>query len=144
MVIYFGNFYDFPRLVNTLLSEMDAPSAALRAKPHFPPLNISETEDAIYVKALIPGAAIDDIDLTLSDSILTLRGEIQPKQGRYHRQERPTGTFSRTVNINVPIEVDKIDANMKNGVLTVSLPKVQASMPRTIHIHPQPRGKADE
>ncbi|MBQ4132267.1 MAG: Hsp20/alpha crystallin family protein [Desulfovibrionaceae bacterium] len=136
MVIDFGSFYNFPRLVNTMLAEMDAPSAALRAKTHFPPLNISETEEAIYVKALIPGAAIEDIELTISDSILTIRGEIQPKQGRYHRQERPTGPFSRVININVPIELNKVSASMKNGVLKVSLPKLQASRPRTINIQP--------
>lgn len=137
MVIDFGSFYDFPRLLNTLLTEIDAPSSALRAKNHFPPLNISETEDTIYVKALIPGAAIEDIELTLSDSILALKGEIQPKQGRYHRQERPTGPFSRVVSINIPIELDKVGATMKNGVLTISLPKTQASKPRTIHIQPK-------
>ena len=137
MVIDFGSFYDFPRLVNTLLAEIDSPSSALRAKTHFPPLNISESEDAVYIKALIPGAAIDDVELTLSDSILTLKGEIMPKQGRYHRQERPTGPFSRVVNINVPIETDAVKAVMKDGVLTITLPKTQSSKPRTIHIQPR-------
>lgn len=134
MVIDFGSFYDFPRLVNSLLAEIDSPSSALRARTHFPPLNISESEEAVFIKALIPGAAIDDVELTLSDSLLTLKGEIQTKQGKYHRQERPTGPFSRVVNINVPIEADKVAAVMKDGVLTITLPKVQASKPRTIHI----------
>lgn len=137
MVIDFGSFYDFPRLVNSLLAEIDSPSSALRVKTHFPPLNISESEDAIFIKALIPGAAIEDIELTLSDSILTLKGEIQTKQGKYHRQERPSGPFSRVVNINVPVEGEKVKAVMKEGVLTVTLPKVQASKPRTIHIQPR-------
>lgn len=134
MVIDFGSFYDFPRLVNTLLAEIDSPSSILRAQTRFPPLNISESEEAVCVKALIPGADIDDIDLTLSNNILSLKGEIQPKQGRYHRQERPTGPFSRSININVPIDMDAVKAVMKDGVLTVTLPKSQVSKPRTINI----------
>ena len=134
MVIDFGAFYDFPRLINSLLVEMDSPSSMLRAKINFPPLNISETEEAVFIKALIPGAAIADVELTLSDSILAIKGEIQIKQGKYHRQERPTGPFSRVVNINVPVDRDNVKAVMKDGVLTITLPKIQASKPRTVHI----------
>lgn len=137
MVIDFGSFYGFPRLVNTLLAEIDSPSSVLRLKTHFPPLNISESEDAVFIKALIPGADINDVELTLSNSLLTIKGEIQTKQGKYHRQERPTGPFTRVVNVNVAVEVDNVKAIMKDGVLTVILPKVQASKPRTIHIQPR-------
>lgn len=134
MVIDFGSFYDFPRLVNSLLSQLESPHTALRSKVHFPPLNISENDDQITIKALIPGADINDIELTLSNNLLCLKGEILPKQGNYHFQERPTGAFTRAINITVPIEADKIAASMKDGVLTITLPKTASSRPRAIHI----------
>lgn len=134
MVIDFGSFYDFPRLINSLLAEMDRPSSALGFRANFPPLNISESEDAVRIKALIPGADINDVELTLTDNSLCLKGELQPKQGNYHRQERPTGPFTRVVNINVPIETENVKAVMKDGVLTITLPKCTACKPRTIHI----------
>lgn len=137
MVIDFGSFYEFPRLLDRMMSESEQAYATGRRRAGFPPLNIGEDEHMVYVWALIPGANMDDVELTLTDKTLSLRGELTPEQGRYYRQERPTGPFQRVVRVNVPINADGVRATMHNGVLEVALPKAEAVAPQTIHIQPR-------
>lgn len=134
MVIDFSAFYEFPRLLDRLMAEAEPGFAAPRGHAIFPPLNIGETDDCVTVRALIPGAELEAVELILTDKTLVLRGELPPVGGRYYRQERPTGPFQRLVTLNVPIDRDRVRATMRNGVLEIVLPKAEAIKPRTIHI----------
>jgi len=134
MVIDFSPFYDMNRLVEQLLDESRPRLMYSQRGSGYPPLNVSENEDALFVRCEVPGMAIEDLDISLADSTLVIKGERKHKEGKYYRQERPTGAFQRVVSISGPLDVDKIKASMKDGILEIRLPKAEAFKPRKIDI----------
>jgi HSP20 family protein len=95
------------------------------------------TEDAIVIRADVPGITPEELDITLEGDALTIRGEIQRDEGndrKYVLLERPTGKFERTLTVNTPIEHDQVEASFKDGVLTLVLPKAEAVKPRQITV----------
>jgi len=101
-------------------------------------LDVSEDENGYTVKASVPGVASDDIDITLNDNVLTIKGEMrdesETQEQNYHLRERRYGAFSRSISLPTNIEADKIDAAQENGVLTVFLPKAEEVKPRKISV----------
>ncbi|WP_456324989.1 Hsp20/alpha crystallin family protein [Desulfonauticus submarinus] len=134
MVIDLGTFYDLPRQFDRIFDEFFRPSVISQKRIAYPPINIYEDDDKIYVYSELPGLEIEDIELTLTDGSLVLKGERKIEQGNYYRQERPTGVFQRIINLNVPIDADNIKAKMKNGLLEIILPKSTANKPKKIEI----------
>lgn len=101
------------------------------------PMDAYITDDAIVIRADIPGIEPDDLDITLEGDTLTIRGEIKRDDAnnrKYVLLERPTGKFERTLTINTPIDNEKVEANFNNGVLTLTLPKAEAVKPRQITV----------
>lgn len=92
-----------------------------------PRVNVKESDTKIHVSAELPGMDIDDIDISLSKDILSIRGEKkeekESKEGNYYHMERSYGRFERHIALPGEVDADKIEANFKNGVLTVDLPK---------------------
>ncbi len=134
MVIDLSPFYGpntpFDRLFESLWPSMSISQRSVA----YPPINIGEDDDNIYVSCEIPGMEIADLDLTLTDSSLVIKGERKAAKGKYYRQERPTGFFQRVVNIQAAVARDKVTANMRDGVLLVTLPKSDESRPKKISI----------
>jgi HSP20 family protein len=104
----------------------------------FPPLNVWEDDTCFYVEAELPGLALEDLELSLTnDNTLVLRGERkepQPGQGQWLRRERTYGRFERTVTLPGPVNADQVEASFKHGVLTVRLPKAPELLPRKIEV----------
>lgn len=101
------------------------------------PMDAYITEDAIVIQADVPGIRAEELDITLEGDTLTIRGEIKRQEEddkKYVLQERPTGKFERTLNINTPINHDKVEASFDHGVLTLTLPKAEAVKPRQITV----------
>jgi len=134
MVIDFSSFYNLPRQLDRFFDETWRPSTISQRRNAYPPVNISEDKSNIYVFSEIPGVDIEDIDITLSDGSLVIKGNRKHGTGSYYRQERPTGLFQRVVNLNVPINLDKVNAKMKDGILEVVIPKADEAIPRKISI----------
>ncbi len=92
-----------------------------------PALDISETKDAVIVRADVPGIDPDDLEITISGNVLTIRGEKkqerEEKGENFYRIERSYGSFVRSVQIPTDIDPEKIEATYKNGVLKITLPK---------------------
>ena len=134
MVIDLSPFYGattpFDRLFETLWPSM----AISQRGTAYPPVNIGEDDENLYVRCEIPGMAIADIDLTLTDASLVIKGERKAERGKYYRQERPTGVFQRIVNISGGVSRDKVTATMRDGLLEVVLPKSDESKPKKISI----------
>ena len=90
-------------------------------------MNVSETEAEIRVAAELPGVREEDIDVSLNDDVLTIRGEKemerQDDKENFHFVERSFGTFQRSIRLPVPVDPDQVQARFDNGVLTVTLPK---------------------
>ena len=107
--------------------------------PAYPALNIWEDDDSMYVEAELPGFNIDDIEMYVTgENQLSLKGQRQRPQregGTWHRQERGFGAFSRSLELPSPVDGDKVNAELTNGVLTITLPKKEAARPRRIEVH---------
>jgi HSP20 family protein len=137
MVIDFNTLYNFPSRFDGVLDGFFKSPTATNRRTAYPPLNLSNDEDAIYVRAEIPGVALEDVELILTNKSLILKGERRAPEGKLFRQERPAGVFHRVVNIGIPVERDKVTAAMVDGILTVTLPKAEEVKPRTISINVQ-------
>ncbi|KAB1440908.1 Hsp20/alpha crystallin family protein [Pseudodesulfovibrio senegalensis] len=134
MVLDFNTLYSPFDRFDKLFEEFLSPGVAGRKSMAYPPLNLSQDDDTIYVRAEIPGVDMSGIELTLTDKTLVLKGERKAEEGKYYRQERPAGVFHRVINLNIPVQRDKVNATMKDGLLTVALPKAEEVKPRTISI----------
>lgn len=101
-------------------------------------LDVFESDDDVTVRASIPGVNPDDIDISVTGDVLTIKGETseerEEKKGNYHLRERRYGAFQRSVNLPAPVNTDKAVAEFKNGVLTLTLPKVEEVKPKSIKI----------
>jgi HSP20 family protein len=89
------------------------------------------------VTASIPGANPDDVEITVEGDSVTIRGHIEPRleNVNYIFAERFHGEFSRTLQLNVPVDVENIEAHFENGVLTLTLPKAEEVRPRVIKVN---------
>lgn len=103
-----------------------------------PAVDIFETEEAVVVKAEIPGVERDQIAVEIKDGILTLHGERkfekEVKEENYHRIERAYGTFHRSFSLPSSVDEEKISAKFKEGVLEVTLPKKERAKPKQIKV----------
>ncbi len=134
MVIDFSNFYDLSRELDRFFDETSRPMFFSQRRVSYPMVNVAEDEDNFYVDANLPGVSLEELDLTLTDKNLVIKGERKPEEGRYYRRERLNGVFQRIVAVGAPVERDKVAANFKNGVLRVTLPKSEQVKPRKIAI----------
>ncbi|MCM2264236.1 MAG: Hsp20/alpha crystallin family protein [Desulfuromonadales bacterium] len=105
----------------------------------WPRINLREDADHVYVEALLPGVEPDKIDMSVLGNTLTLSGERvvvdSDKNGRtWHRRERGTGKFLRSIELPVEINPDKVKAEYQHGLLLVTLPKVEEAKPKRISI----------
>ena len=92
-----------------------------------PPIDVSETADRYVITAELPGINQEDIQIHINDGRLTLSGERRERDRpceQYHRVERGHGGFSRTFQLPVPVDADAVTADLHDGVLTVTCPKV--------------------
>jgi HSP20 family protein len=103
-----------------------------------PAVDIREQNDAYLVEVELPGLSKDDVKITMENNILTIQGEKkqekEEKRGDYHRTERVYGSFQRSFTLPSSVKNDKIEAQYKNGILTVTLPKVEEAKPKAIEV----------
>src|SRR5258708_3142903 len=112
--------------------------ASHQASPWAPPIDIYETDDRYVITAEVPGLSRDQIDLAVQDNRLTIRGERpagvpESATRHYHQIERGHGPFYRIFEFAERVSDDDITADLRDGVLTVTLPKVPAP-PRRIDV----------
>ena len=103
-----------------------------------PALDVQEDKDNYVVRTELPGLKREDIEVALHESALLISGERKaepkPEGVEIHRQERYYGKFQRTLTLPEPVAADKIKAEYKDGVLTVTLPKTEAAKPKKIDV----------
>ncbi len=127
-------FMSLQRSMNRLFDDMFRSGAPLTGQGEeggmiLPQMNVSETENEVRITAELPGVSEKDVDITLDDDMLTIRGEkrMEKKEDKenYHFVERSFGQFRRTLRVPHSIDADQVQASVENGVLTVILPKHQ-------------------
>jgi HSP20 family protein len=103
-----------------------------------PPVDIYETDDALILKAELPGVSKDDVSIEIHQNTLILRGqrkhEAEVKEEHYHRVERAYGTFQRSFMLPTLVDQEHVQATYKDGVLELRLPKSEAAKPKRIAI----------
>jgi HSP20 family protein len=103
-----------------------------------PTLDLAETDNGLEVRMDVPGMEAKDIDIQVNANVLTVSGERkeerEEKGKTYHRVERHVGAFSRTVTLPCPVKEDAVDAQYKNGLLTIKLPKTEEAKARKITV----------
>ena len=123
----------FQDAVNRLFSE------PAQTRPWAPPVDILETENALVLKADLPDVNLKDIQIEIEHGTLTVKGErnfekVEGKGAGYHRVERSYGEFVRCFSVPDTVDPEKVTADYRNGVLTVTLPKKEAAKPRAIKV----------
>lgn len=115
----------------------NVPSVGPFGRRAFPAFNIWEEDAKLYLEAELPGLKLDDIELYMDGNELTVKGQRQDAGDEgvsFHRRERGVGPFSRVVRLPVEVDAEKVEATLRDGVLTITLPKAQAALPRRIEV----------
>jgi HSP20 family protein len=102
-----------------------------------PAVNVWETGDALKLELELPGVGKDQIELSVVGDELSIkieRPDAEPQGATYHRRERGVGAFARVVRLPVEVDPDKVEAELRHGVLTITLPKAEAARPRKIQV----------
>jgi HSP20 family protein len=101
-------------------------------------IDMYETDEAVVVKSAIPGVDPADIDISIHGDTLTIKGETKMdetvEEENYHYRERYYGAFSRTLTIPVSVQADGAEAEFEDGILTLTLPKVEELKPKAIKV----------
>lgn len=104
----------------------------------FPLMDVSESDQGIVIRALLPGMTKDDVKISLHQNVLSITGERRetelPEKARVVRAERATGRFQRTLRLRKPIQDDRVQARLTDGVLTLTLPLKEEAKPRQIDV----------
>jgi HSP20 family protein len=115
-----------------------------------PSMDVTETDNEIVILAEMPGLKRDDVQITIDDDVLTIRGEKRVERGEggeqdknYHVSERSYGVFVRALQLPAGVDPSKVEATMSNGVLRISIPKPASRQPKKIEVKdPSAQGNA--
>jgi len=103
----------------------------------FPTLNVWEDSECLFAEAEVPGLNMKDLEILIQGNELTIKGQRQTIDGddvQYHRRERGTGEFARFVTLPMEVNADKVEATLKDGVLTIMMPKSETARARKITV----------
>jgi HSP20 family protein len=130
-------FSEFGRGENPLYKVAFLPGTGPR---RYPLINLSEDKDKLYVEALTPGVDPKSLNVTVMQNRLTLSGEKSPigsdvKPEAFHRNERASGKFLRALDLPVEVDDVNVQAEYKNGLLLVSIPKAEKAKPKRITVN---------
>ncbi len=104
----------------------------------FPMINLTEDKDNYFIRSELPGIKAEDLDLQITNNQVSITGERKLQHGdenaKFHRRERDAGRFSRMITLPGKIEPDQVEAKLKDGVLTLRIPKAEIAKPRQIQI----------
>jgi HSP20 family protein len=131
---------DFDRLrqeVNRLFNVFGSSTEPFVSRV-YPALNLTDDGNNFYVRAELPGVDPESLEISVVEGQLLIRGErkIEPEEQKagYHRRERESGFFRRTMTLPARVDPGKVSADMKNGILTVILPRSEEAKPRKISV----------
>jgi len=104
----------------------------------YPAVNLTEEGNNLYVRAELPGVNPESLDISVVEGKLMISGErkieAEDEKAGYHRREREAGFFRRTIVLPLRVDSGKVSASIKNGILTVTLPKLEEAIPRKIAV----------
>src|SRR4030095_7579184 len=125
------------RDMETLMKRLTGVTADGSVAGVFPPMNVSEDLDHYYVRALIPGIDVSQLDVSVVNQTIAVSGTRHSPEEEgvsYHRKERAEGPFSRSVTLPASFDGARVEATYVDGVLTLTLPKPEAAKPRRVTV----------
>ncbi len=131
----FNDFNNLDEFFGTLFGEHSRPS-------HTPqltiPLDVIEDEGKITIKAAVPGINPDELEITIENNVLTIKGEHKTETvsetAKVFRRENTYGSFSRSLRLSAQLNQDAISATFKNGFVTITIPRVEEEKPKALRI----------
>jgi HSP20 family protein len=139
----FLDFLEFNRMRNQMEHVWDTVRGKFNAYREgyagvYPLINIYENEDNLTLTAELPGVKVEDLEITIKNDTLTLAGEKKvlerPETANFFRQERIAGKFGRSLTLPVKVDAEASEAKIKNGILTILLPKAAEAKARQVSI----------
>lgn len=124
-------FGDFNRALQT------GDARDLFGRHPFPAVNVWENDQTVFAEAELPGLKMEELEVLVLGDELTIKGERKADDGdevKFHRRERGVGTFSRVVQLPVEVDPEKVEATLRDGVLSITMPKRQEVLPRKIEV----------
>jgi len=130
-----ANFDRLQGEMGRMLEGFDLPRATAAAVP---PVNVWEDGDAFHLEAELPGLTQEQVHVAVTNrNVVTIQGERLAEddgKGRWHRRERGYGRFQRVLRLPLPVDADKVEARLEDGLLSVRLPKSEEAKPRRIAV----------
>jgi HSP20 family protein len=102
------------------------------------PVEVSDTDEAVHVKAALPGVKPEDVEISVANGVLTIKAEhreaTEEKKANFYRRELRYGTLQRALSLPVSVDADRAEATFKNGVVELTLPKSESLRPKQIKV----------
>jgi HSP20 family protein len=132
-------FYQLRGEMDRLWSGVFGPTDGLRPATlrNQPAANVWERDDAVLVEMEVPGVKSDQVDISVAGgelSVKVTRSEVAENVIAYHRRERPIGSFTRVLQLPLEVDANRVEAELHEGVLTITLPKAESAKPRKIAV----------
>mgnify|MGYP003573850498 CR=1 FL=1 len=135
---YAETSFPFDANVSTMLNDLMGWNRGASMSSWAPNVDIVESEDSYEIHAELPGVTEEEVNVTLNNNVLTLSGEkkqeIKDEKDDFVRVERTYGKFERSFSLPSNIQAEKVDANYKDGVLSIKVPKAEEAKSRSIKI----------
>ena len=143
----FQDMLSLREAMNQLMEESFVRPNGARGQGFVPALDLSETAEGFLVEAAVPGLKPEDVEITVENNVLTIKGETrqekEDKQRSFHRIERRFGSFQRSITLPNTVKADAIKAEMDHGVLKLEIPKAEEIKPRKINVSVGQRNLVD-
>jgi HSP20 family protein len=122
--------YSFPhRMARRWMASADA-----AARTRYLAVNVRDEGEAFVLTALVPGLKPDDLSIQVLDDVVQLEGNMDAPETEYLLQELPAGSFRRELRLPAPLDAEKVEARISDGILTLRLPKAESARPHTIKV----------
>ncbi len=138
----FASLRHLPREMARLQSELNrlfGESETFGYRGRFPAVNVWTNEDSVFVTAELAGFDVENIHISVVEGVLNLKGcrkSEELKEGEtFHRQEREYGKFSRSIRLPFQVDPEKVEAQYKNGILNITMPRAERDKPKKIKIN---------
>jgi len=133
-----GEFERLQNEINNLFNFDYQNNRGLFDRPASPPVDVIEKADSLVIRCDMPGISKDDLDLSLARNVLTIKGEIKSEEGKEnakkYRNETWSGVFQRTISLPDSVDPNKVEADLHDGVLEVTIAKRDEVKPRQINV----------
>lgn len=138
MTMYVPSYRRLVRLRNAMDRLVEEAEVAPAERELALAVDVTSEDEDYEVTALVPGLQAEDLDIEILNNTVTIRGEFKSRQAenaKYMTSELPAGRFSRVITLPAAVDAAKVEANIKNGVLTLRLPKAESHRSRTIKVN---------